>query len=108
VGNGLMCHLDELSNRVLCCSAFRWPRLLVYAKVRDENQSMWPMISYSPFPSGMELNYIEDHGSSGPPPHAPQVTFSFKEPLSHVRIDFDVEEFNMKDFAQADGDLPKK
>src|SRR5437016_14223837 len=51
VGNGIQCSLNEIG-QLVCRSAFRWPRLFVYAKVRNDIESLWPMISYSPFPAG--------------------------------------------------------
>ncbi len=99
VGHGVYCHVDNVSSQLRCCSAFRWPRLLVFATMRGVKESIWPLISYSPFPAGMALNYIEEHWASGPPPHKPEVTFTFAEPLSHFRTDFTVEHFNLDDYS---------
>src|SRR6185295_13219219 len=98
VGDGVQCQLNEI-DQLVCQSAFRWPNLLVYAKVRDETESMWPMVSYSPFPAGVELNYVEAHWSSGPPPHAPLATIIMKEPLSHFRKDFVVENVLLENYS---------
>lgn len=99
VGDGLQCSVNAISGQLRCQSAFRWPRLLVDAKVRDEAESLWSLISYSPFPSGMELNYLEGHLASGPPPHDPQATILVMEPLAHFRADFSVDDFHLELFA---------
>jgi hypothetical protein len=99
VGDGLRCYIDDRSGQLHCQSAFRWPRLLIEAKVRDLKEPFWPLISYSPFPAGVELNYIEDHRVSGPPPHNPQATILVTEPLAHFRTDFSVDDFYMERFA---------
>jgi hypothetical protein len=99
VADGLSCYVNDISGQLHCRSALRWPRLLVDAKVRDETEHFWPLISYSPFPSGMELNYVEEHRVSGPPRHNPQATILTMEPLAHFRIDFSVADFQLKRFA---------
>ena len=99
VGDGLQCNVNAFSGQLRCQSAFRWPRLMVEAKVRDQAESLWSLISYSPFPSGMELNYLEGHLASGPPPHDPQATILVLEPLAHFRADFSVDDFNLEQFA---------
>src|SRR5262249_30503130 len=99
VGDGLRCYVNEMSGQLHCLSALRWPRLLVDAKVRDETEHFWPLISYSPFPSGMELNYVEEHRVGGPPPRNPQATILTMEPLAHFRTDFSVDDFQMERFA---------
>jgi hypothetical protein len=99
VGDGLQCSVNAISGQLRCQSAFRWPRLLVDAKVRDEAESLWSLISYSPFPSGMELNYLEGHLASGPPPHDPQATILVMEPLAHFRTEFSADNFQLEQFA---------
>lgn len=99
VGEGLQCSMNEI-DQLVCRSAFRWPALLVSAKVRNDIESLWPMISYSPFPAGVELNYTEAHWAGGPPPHAPQATIIVKEPLSHIRKDFEIPNFHLGNFAR--------
>jgi hypothetical protein len=101
VGDGLRCYIDDNSGQLHCQSAFRWPRLLVDAKVRDLKEPFWPLISYSPLPAGLELNYIEDHRVSGPPPHNPQATILVMEPLAHFRTDFSADDFRMERFASS-------
>jgi hypothetical protein len=99
LGDGLRCYVNDVSGQLHCRSALRWPRLLVDARVRDETEHFWSLISYSPFPSGMELNYVEEHRVSGPPPHNPQATILTMEPLAHFRTDFSVDDFPMERFA---------
>jgi hypothetical protein len=98
VGDGLICYVNDISGQLHCRSALRWPRLLVDARVRDETEHFWPLISYSPFPSGMELNYVEEHRVSGPPQHNPQATILTMEPLAHFRTDFSVDDFQIERF----------
>jgi hypothetical protein len=58
------------------------------------------MISYSPFPAGVELNAVEEHSAGGPPPHDPKVTIVVKETLAHEQRDFEVQDFRIGDFAR--------
>lgn len=91
VSDGLQCDVDQFRGvigQLRCRSAFRWPGLLVSAKVRDDLELMEPFISYSPFPAGMELDYVEEHRAGGPPPHNPVASIVVREPIAHFRTDF--------------------
>jgi len=98
VGNGVQCFIEPVTSQLHCRSAFRWPGLQIYAKVRNDTESLWPLISYSPFPSGIELSIIEEHWASGPPPHDPRATIIMKEPLAHIRKDFAADSFRLPEF----------
>jgi hypothetical protein len=98
IGDGLQCFVDGFTTHLGCRSAFRWPALLVFAKTRSDDELVWPVISYSPFPAGMELNYTEEHEVAGPPPHAPQAVIVRLEPRWHFRTDFVIDQFKMEDF----------
>jgi hypothetical protein len=100
VGSGLQCFVNPITSQMECRSPFRWPSALVYAKVLDRTESVWPMISYSPFPAGVELNAVEEHSAGGPPPHDPKVTIVVKETLAHEQRDFEVQDFRIGDFAR--------
>jgi hypothetical protein len=98
VSDGLQCFVNAESGQLHCRSAFRWPGVLVYAKVRNDTQLLWPFISYSPFPAGLHLSYLEEHYGSGPPPSAPEATIVVTERLAHIRSDFTIEKFDMESF----------
>jgi hypothetical protein len=48
----------------------------------------------------MDLNYVEEHRVSGPPPHNRQATILVMEPLSHFRTDFSIDNFAMDHFVR--------
>jgi hypothetical protein len=98
IGDGLQCFVNDITSQLHCRSAFRWPALLVYAKVRNDHELLWPIVSYSPFPAGMELNYTEEHQVGGPPPHEPRAHIVRFEPKSHFRTDFVIDQFNVGEF----------
>ncbi len=98
VGDGLQCFVNDISSQLHCRAAFRWPALLVFANVRNDRELLWPIVSYSPFPAGIELNYTEEHQVGGPPPHAPQATIVRLEPRWHFRTDFVIDQFNIGEF----------
>ena len=51
-----------------------------------------PMISYSPFPAGMNFNdSIEAHWTSAPPSSTRAVTIILKEPIAHFHREFEVQ-----------------
>jgi hypothetical protein len=89
--DGLQCYIGDIFNHVWCRSAFRWPDALVYAKFGTDMNPLTPMISYSPFPAGMNLNdAIEAHWTSAPPSSTREVTIIVKEPIAHFHRDFEV------------------
>jgi hypothetical protein len=95
VSDGLQCYANQFMGvigQLRCRSAFRLPGFLVSAKVRDNLESMEPFISYSPFPSGMELDYVEEHRAGGPPPHNPIATIVMRDPIAHFRTDFVIDQ----------------
>ncbi len=94
VMDGLQCWMDEIG-QLRCRSAFRWPDGLVYAKVRDDFNVLSSIVSYSPFPAGLDLNYIEQHRTSGPPPSNPEATIVLKKRMSHFRRDVTLRDINL-------------
>jgi hypothetical protein len=66
------------------------------------------MISYSPFPAGLELNVIEQHWTSGPAPSDPKATIIVKVTLGHMQRDFDVPDFRIQDFAVLRDDIIRR
>jgi hypothetical protein len=106
--DGLQCYTDTVHAEwdVFCRSPFRWPGRLVYAKLgRTDANSFEQTISYSPFPAELNLNPIETRWASsyasGPPPNVPDVTIVVKEPLAHLRRDFEARGIRLSAFMLA-------
>jgi hypothetical protein len=94
--DGLQCYTDVVKAEwdVYCRSAFRWPARLVYAKLGDANaNSFTQIVSYSPFPASLSMEPVETRWASafasGPPATVRDVTIVVKEPLAHLRREFD-------------------
>jgi hypothetical protein len=103
--DGLQCYTDTVHAEwdVFCRSPFRWPGRLVYAKLgRTDANSFEQTISYSPFPAELNLNPIETRWASsyasGPVPNVPDVTIVVKEPLAHLRRDFEARGIRLSAF----------
>ena len=97
--DGLQCYTDVVRAEwdVYCRAAFRWPARLVYAKLGRVNaDSFAQFISYSPFPATLKIEPIETRWASvyasGPRPTVRDVTIIVKEPLAHIRRDFEANE----------------
>lgn len=106
--DGLQCYTDTVHAEwdVYCRSPFRWPRRLVYAKLgHTDANSFEQTISYSPFPAELNLNPIETRWASsyasGPPPKVRDVTILVKEPLAHLRRDFEARGIRLSTFMLA-------
>jgi hypothetical protein len=77
---------------VFCRSAFRWPERLIYAQGADGSlNSLYQLISYSPFPSALSVNPIEEHWTSGLSQAAKQVTIISRRPIAHLRRDMELD-----------------
>jgi hypothetical protein len=97
--DGLQCYTDSVRSEwdVYCRSAFRWPALLVYAKLGHTNaNSFTQFISYSPFPASLSIDPVETRWASayaaGPTPNVRDVTIIVEEPLVHLRRDFEAQD----------------
>jgi hypothetical protein len=100
VTEGLQCGEAPMSDvyDVYCRSPFRWPERQVYAKSEDPYLSPFShAISYSPFPAGLSLDNVEAAGASIAKT-AHELTIVTKEPLNHIRLDFEVPNIKLKDF----------
>ena len=90
-----------------CRSAFRWPARLVYVQQGQAVSSLGQLISYSPFPSGINLDdSIETRSTSTVSVDTPRVTITFKEPVSHLRRDFEIGNVHLTDLAAAKESVP--
>jgi len=92
------------ANTVACIAAFRWPGRIVEASTGGgRGQALTRFISYSPFPAEMTLNPLQTRFApafvAGINPGRRDVTITVKEPLAHVRRDFQFEGFSMEQFA---------
>jgi hypothetical protein len=91
VMDGLRCSLG-IFNRFACEAPFRWPDRLVYVQTGGALSSLGYLTSYSPFPSGVNLDdAIETRWTTDVSPFASEATVTVKEPIGHFRraIEFD-------------------
>jgi hypothetical protein len=85
--DGVECYMGQFAE-LFCRSAFRWPERLIYAQGADGSlNSLYQLISYSPFPSALSVNPIEEHWTSGLSQAAKQVTIISRRPIAHLRRD---------------------
>jgi hypothetical protein len=100
VMDGLQCFKVTLpGTQYLCRGIFRWPLGIVYAKFSDNDlRPLVRAISYSPFPAGLSLNPIETHSPDGAPTLEKQVDIIIKEPIAHIRHDFEMKGVHIVDF----------
>lgn len=103
---GLQCFTDQVKSEwdVYCRSAFRWPARLVYAKLgRTDAKSFVQVVSYSPFPAGLNIDPVETRWASayasGPPPTVRDVTIIVEEPLAHLHRDIEARNVQLDEFA---------
>lgn len=104
VMDGLQCYLDKrfAFNYFTCRSAFRWPARLVYVQQGRAVSSLGQLISYSPFPSGINFDdSIETRSTSEVSAYSPQVTVTVEEPLAHFRRDLEMANVHLEDLAAA-------
>jgi hypothetical protein len=98
VPGGLQCSLGPF-RQLGCRSAFRWPNRLVYAKFEDNHlRAFTRMVSYSPFPAGLDFLTVEARQVSAPQGEH-QVTIVVKELLASLRHDFEIEDFGLPAYA---------
>jgi hypothetical protein len=92
VMDGLQCFKVTLpGTQFLCRAIFRWPLGIVAAGFsQNDVRPLVGAISYSPFPAGLSLNPIEAHSPEGAPTLEKQVDIVIKEPLVHIRHDFEL------------------
>ena len=104
VMDGLQCYEAASSRQgdVFCRSAFRWPASLIDARVAGSVASSFAQfISYSPFPANLSLQPVETRWASAytstKPLDTREVTISLKEPVAHVRRDFELTGVNVRE-----------
>ena len=89
--DGVECYMGQFAE-LFCRSAFRWPERLIYAQGADGSlNSLYQLISYSPFPAALSVNPIEEHWTSGLSRAAKQVTIISRRPIAHLRRDMQLE-----------------
>jgi hypothetical protein len=86
--DGLQCHVGTF-DQFTCRSAFQWPGAFVYARFGEETRPLRGIFSYSPFPANLLLNPIETSWAPAPRTTG-EVTVVVKEPLAHIRRDFEL------------------
>src|SRR5215469_8786457 len=92
-------------NTYYCRSFFGWPSRLVYASAGDLESGFTRLTSYSPFPSRVDpessesryTSVITTDRSSTPKP-VTEVTIVTKEPVAHIRRDFDFPALRLSSF----------
>lgn len=97
VADGLQCYPGAF-NYLWCRSAFRWPRSLIYVKVRENDvRRLTSLISYSPFPGNPGFNPIEARWAPGSIRPDQEITIFARNPVAHVRRDFDIGTFRFSE-----------
>jgi hypothetical protein len=92
VMNGLQCFKIVLPGTdFLCRALFRWPKGMVLGRFSGNDlRPFLQAISYSPFPASLSLDPIETHSTDGSPTLESSVDIIIREPISHIRRDFEV------------------
>lgn len=97
VADGLRCSLS-IFGRFACESPFRWPARLVYVQTGAAVSSLEQLISYSPFPAGINLDDdIQTHWTTDVSPFAATATITVKRPIAHFRRDIKVDNIQFTD-----------
>jgi hypothetical protein len=87
-----------------CRTFFGWPSRLVYAKAGDLESGFTRLVSYSPFPSGLDLDSSEARYTSLVTARGAissgidEVTIVTRRPMAHLHRDFDFPSVRMSDF----------
>ena len=104
VANGIQCYTFSI-DYLLCRSALRWPKRIVYADFGQGMLTVWKTISYSPFPAAIDVTTIEEHLAPRQSPPDPlkagsaapdTATIQFKEPIAHFRKDFQLADITLR------------
>ena len=96
-----MVRTDDIGSNLICRTAFRWPSLLVLARVNaDRDISFDRGFSYSPFPAELTLSplvtkEVVTYGKTGS-----RVTIVTQKPVAHFRYDFEIPEVRLGEYAQ--------
>jgi hypothetical protein len=100
--DGLQCFMVTLpGTEFLCRTIFHWPSGLVSAQFSENDLRRFRQaISYSPFPASLSLGPIETHSTEGTPTLDREVAIIIKEPVAHIRRDFEVRGVRILDFVQ--------
>lgn len=97
IADGLRCEL-AIFGRFVCESAFRWPSRLVYVQTGAAISSLGRLISYSPFPAGINLDDdIHAEWTTDVSPFASTATVTVKRPIAHFRRDLEVNAIQFTD-----------
>jgi hypothetical protein len=87
-----------------CRTFFGWPSRLVYAKAGDLESGFTRLVSYSPFPSGLDLDSSEARYTSLVTARSAissginEVTIVTRKPMAHLHRNFDFPSVRMSDF----------
>ncbi len=87
-----------------CRAFFGWPSRLVYAKAGDLESGFTRLVSYSPFPAGLDLDSSEARYTSLVTARSAistginEVTILTRKPIAHLHRDFDFPSVRMSDF----------
>lgn len=96
--DGLQCYLDD-SDQTFCRQMLRYPRKLLYLSGRDLTSALSGIASYSPYPGELSINPVVYMGYASVILPGQEVTVIAKEPLAHIRRDFEIQNFRLDDFA---------
>ena len=87
-----------------CRTFFGWPSRLFYAKAGDLECGFTRLVSYSPFPSGLDLDSSEARYTSLVTARSAissginEVTIVTRKPMAHLHREFDFPSVRMSDF----------
>jgi hypothetical protein len=84
-------------NRFVCESPFRWPARLVYVQAGGPASSLGYLLSYSPFPSGVNLDDSIAGRWTDLSPFASRATITVEQPLAHLRRDLVIDNVYLTD-----------
>jgi hypothetical protein len=91
---------DDIGNNLICQTAFRWPSLLVSARVSPDHTTAFDRaISYSPFPAELTLSPVVFKGVNVYGKADSPVTIVTQAPVSHFRYEFELPEVRLRDYA---------
>lgn len=97
IADGLRCEL-AIFGRFACESAFRWPSRLIYVQTGAAVSSLGKLVSYSPFPAGINLDDdIHAQWTTDVSPFASTATITVKRPIAHFRRDIEVDAIQFTD-----------
>jgi hypothetical protein len=96
-----VCRAMALANgapAILCRTAFRWPRGLVWSRDASGRGDVFEQeMSYSPFPSDLRVSPVDSFWARAFPDESGEVAIVSQRPIAHVRTDVDLPNVQLGD-----------